>query len=158
MERWLLYLHVASVLGFMLVHGASVQVMWKLRWEPDPERSLHLFDPLSDVRPLRALLVAVIVTGLASGWVGGWWRQWWPWLSLVVLGVIAWAMYRYGAGFYGLIEGAATDAVAARGGPDAAAKQAAFEVARRAWHPIGMTVVGLGGVAVILWLMLFKPI
>jgi hypothetical protein len=26
-----------------------------------------------------------------------------------------------------------------------------------AWHPVGMTVIGLGGLAVILWLMVFKP-
>jgi hypothetical protein len=26
-----------------------------------------------------------------------------------------------------------------------------------AWYPVGMTVIGLGGLAVILWLMVFKP-
>lgn len=157
MERWLLYLHIAAVLLFLLVHGASVQVMWKQRGEADPERSLHLFDPLSNVRPLRLLFGAVIVSGVAAAFVGGWYGQWWPWLSLVLFGAIAWLMYRFGGGFYELIERAATRAIESRGTPEAAAAQASFDAVRGAWQPAGMTVAGLGGLAIILWLMIFKP-
>ena len=157
MERWLLYLHLAAVLGFMLIHGASVQVTWKMRGEPDPERSLHLFDPLSDVRPLRLVLGAVIVTGLVSGYVGAYWREWWMWAALVLLLAITWLMRLYGGGFYTLIERAATEAIEARGSAREAEARSAFDRVRRAWHPVGLTIVGLGGLAVILWLMVFKP-
>lgn len=76
-ERWVLFLHLAAVLGFMLAHGVQVTVMWRIRSESDPS--------------------------------------------------------------------------------DLATKRAAYDAARLSPHPFIVTVVGLGGLGVILWLMVFKP-
>jgi hypothetical protein len=38
-----------------------------------------------------------------------------------------------------------------------ASKRAAYDAARLSPHPFILTIVGLGGLAVILWLMVFKP-
>lgn len=156
--QWIVYLHVAGVLGFMLAHGAEVAVMLRQRSEPDPEKSLALFEVLSGLKVLRLMLGIVIVTGLVLGVLQPWWRQAWFWLALALLVGITLAMRRWGAGYYELVERAATDALQERatnpGSQEAAAR---FAKARRSWEPIGMLVIGLGGVAVILWLMMFKP-
>ena len=161
MERWILYLHLASVLGFMLAHGVQVQVMWRLHGEPDPARIEWLFHPLPSTRLLQVLLAAIIVTGLIAGFIVPWWRQWWIWVSLALLLGITWAMRRYGAGYLELIERPTMELIEAMSaGADAAelaAKRAAFDRARLSWYPAGMTVIGLGGLAIILWLMVFKP-
>lgn len=157
MHQWLVFLHVAAVMAFMLVHGVQVAVMWKERWEPDPERNLALFGPLPGLALLRLSGLAVILTGLALVATRSLWDRWWVWLSLLLLGAIWLLMRRYGGGYYNLIERAATRAIETRGSADEADARAAFSAARLAWHPIGMTAIGLGGFAVILWLMIFTP-
>ena len=65
-------------------------------------------------------------------------------------------MWRYGGTYYGLVQEAALAWVAA----DAAGKpalQAAYDSARRSRLVEAMSLIGLGGTAVILWLMMFKP-
>jgi predicted amino acid dehydrogenase len=67
-------------------------------------------------------------------------------------------MWRYGGGYWDAVQNAATRAVEARSSepPDAAARRA-FDAARGSWQTAGLSVIGLGGLAVILWLMMFKP-
>lgn len=157
MYQWLLFLHIATVLGFMLAHGVQVMVMLQQRREPDPERNLALFDSLPDVLPLRILLVSVVATGFLLVAVLSLWGRWWIWLSLLLLALIWLAMYRFGGAYYTLLEETAARAIEARGTPLEADAAAAFARARRAWHPAALAVTGLGGIAVILWLMVFKP-
>lgn len=157
MYHWLLFLHVALVLGFMLAHGVQVMVMLKQRSEPDPERNLALFDILPDVLPLRILAVSVVATGFLLVAALSLWGRWWVWLSLLLLALIWLAMYRVGGAYYTLLEEAAARAIEARGTPLEADAAAAFARARRAWHPAALAVTGLGGITLILWLMVFKP-
>ena len=103
-ERWVLFLHLATVLGFMLAHGVQVTVMWRIRAEADPEKQEWLFHSLPSTRLLQVLTAAIVVTGLIGGIVVPYWRQWWMWLSLVLLLAITWAMRRYGGGYFGLME------------------------------------------------------
>ena len=158
MYHWLLFLHVATVLGFMLAHGVQVTVMLKQRSEADPDRNLALFEILPDVLLLRILGVSVVATGFLLVAALSLWGRWWVWLSLVLLALIWLAMYRFGGAYYTLLEEAAARAVEARGTPLEADAAAAFARARRAWHPAALAVTGLGGITVILWLMVFKPL
>lgn len=158
MYELVVFVHVASVLAFMLAHGVHVVAMWAFRGEPDPDRALTFFNDLPKVTGTRILLSVTVGTGVLAGFMGSWWTSGWIWTSLAVLVVIWAAMWRYGGSFFGLVQGAAEAAIAARGtgsaNPDTLA---AYDAARRSWQPIGMSVVGLGGVGVILWLMMFKP-
>ena len=65
--RWWLFLHVGSVLVFMLAHGVQVMVTWKKRWQSDPEENLALFEPLPEVRWLRYSGLAVVGSVAAVG-------------------------------------------------------------------------------------------
>ena len=158
MYQWVVFAHVASVLAFMLAHGIHVTVMWAMRGEPDPERALTFFNDLPVATGLRILLAAVIATGATAGFMGSWWGSGWIWASLVLLAIIAVAMWRFGGGYFGLVQQAAEAAIGARAtDPSNPAPMAAYDAARRSWHTIGMSVLGLGGIAIILWLMMFKP-
>lgn len=123
-----------------------------------PERGLTLFNGVPEITLTRILVSAVIATGLLAGVVGGWWRQWWMWLAFVLLLGIWAAMYRWSGPFFNLVQGAAERAIEERAsGSSATTAMEAYDVARRAWHPLGMTAIGVGGLAIILWLMIFKP-
>lgn len=158
MQGWLLFVHIASVLAFMLAHGIHVAVMWAWRGERDPERGLTFFNAVPEITLTRLLVVTVVATGLLAGFVGSWWRQWWMWLSIAILLGIWAAMVRWGGGFYNLVQAAAERAVEERkSGSDSTVALDAYHATRRGWQPLAMMAVGLGGVGAILWLMIFKP-
>jgi hypothetical protein len=74
------------------------------------------------------------------------------------LAVIAVAMWRFGGEYFGLVGEAARFAIEARSAdPPNPASMAAYDAARGSWHTMAMSVLGLGGIALILWLMMFKP-
>jgi hypothetical protein len=97
--RWWLFLHVGSVLVFMLAHGVQVMVTWKKRWQSDPEQNLVLFEPLPDVRWLRYSALAVVGSGLLLVAFSGLWTAAWIWVSLLLLVVIWVVMYWWGGAY-----------------------------------------------------------
>lgn len=157
MYQWLLFLHVGSVLAFMLAHGVQVIVTWRMRWQEDPRLIAALFEPLPSMRPLRLSMVAIFVTGVLLMAELGAWTRWWIWLSIAVLALIWVLMWQWGGAYYGSISQAAEAAVAAKGNPGEPAALAEFHVVRKSWRVPALTVVGLGGLAAILWLMIFRP-
>ena len=157
MYQWLLFLHIGSALAFMLAHGVQVAVILRQRSEPDPERNLALFEVLPPVEPLRILIAAVVVTGVLLVINLSLWNKAWIWLSLGLLVAIWIAMVRLGGGYYNQIEGAATAAIEARGTTGESDALAAFARARQSPSSLWLALTGLGGVAIILWLMVFRP-
>jgi hypothetical protein len=157
MYSWLLFVHIGSVLVFMLMHGVQVTVAWKIRWQPDPAQIAALFAPMPLTAWLRYAMLAVVVTGLALVLVLNLWTSAWIWASLALLGGIWLLMYRWGAAYLNGIEPATEAALSAGGTASEADARIAFDQARLSWLVPGMTIVGIGGVAAILWLMIFKP-
>ena len=154
MYSWIVFLHVFSAFVYMLAHGVQAAVMLKLRSEADPERSLTLFNALNGTRLQRITLALVMVTGLVAGFQRPWWRHGWMWTALAMLVVITVLMRLYGAGYYTLVSGAARRAIAEQKTQES---MEAFLAARTSWHAIGVAIIGIGGLAVIVWLMMFKP-
>ena len=67
-------------------------------------------------------------------------------------------MYKYGAGYFELIQGSAERLIEARKtNTDVETALEKFEEARTARHPITVSAIGVAGLAIILWLMRFKP-
>lgn len=155
--RWLVFVHVLSALLFMLAHGVQVTVSWKKRWEPDPVRHLALFEALPDVRWLRYTLLGVVASGFLMVALLNIWTRAWIWGSLAVLGVIWLLMYRWGADYYNSTEQMAEALMAAAGTDAEPAARKAFDSARLSWLVPAMTAVGIGGVGIVLWLMVFRP-
>jgi hypothetical protein len=157
MYSWLLFLHIGSVLAFMLIHGVQVTVTWKMRREADPARMVQLFDALPSTLPLRWAVLAIFITGFALVVFRNLWFAAWIWVSLGTLAAIWLAMYRWGGEYYTEIENEVTPLMDAADEIAVAEKRAAFDRARLSWRVPAMTIVGIAGVAVILWLMVFRP-
>ncbi len=158
MHEWVLFLHLAAVFAFLTAHGIQVAGMWRMRNEADPARGLAVLDAMPNVALVRVTLGLVIASGLVAGFIEPWWQQWWMWVSLALLVAIWAAMWRWGGGYFGLIQESATRALEERaGGPGSTAAMEAFERTRQGWQPVAMMIVGIAGLVVILWLMMFKP-
>lgn len=72
--------------------------------------------------------------------------------------LISFVMYKHGAGYFELIQGAADGLIEARKtNTDVETALRAFEKARTPRHPITVSLIGIAGLAIILWLMRFKP-
>lgn len=158
MYSLLVYLHIFFAFLFMLAHGVHAAAMLKFGGEPDPEKGLTFFNIVPDIKWVRYLTVALGVFGFAAAFVAGWWKQGWVWVSLGIFAIISWVMYQYGAGYYNLIEGAATRLIEAKKtNVNLAVAQKEFDDARNAPNAMIVSVVGITGLAIILWLMRFKP-
>ena len=158
MYNWLVLLHILFAFLFMLAHGVHAAAMLKFRGEPDPERSLTFFNIVPEVTLVRYLTVALGIFGFAAVIVAGWWKQGWVWASAAIFAIISWVMFQYGAGYYSIIESAANRLIEAKKtNINLPAVQKEFDDARNAPNAMIVSVVGIVGLAIILWLMRFKP-
>jgi hypothetical protein len=158
MYNWLVFFHILFAFLFMLAHGVHAAAMLKFHGEPDPERSLSFFNVVPEPTLIRWLTVLLGLPAFLAAYLAGWWAKGGLWASVVLFVIISFAMFQYGAGYFNLIEQAATRLIEARRtGSNVDAALEAYEAARGAPHAMVVSVVGILGLAVILWLMRFKP-
>lgn len=158
---WLMYLHVGGLLVFVLGHGVSVMVAFRLRTERDPVRIAALLDASSGSTTLAYIgLLLLLGSGIAAGFSGGLWDHLWIWLSIVLLVLVMGAMYPLGSGHYNRVR----HAVGMKGSQDrtdapapAPASAAELDALLAGPQPWLLTIIGGGGLLVILWLMLMHP-
>ena len=142
MYTWLVVLHLLGLVVFLLAHGVSMFVAFRIRREDDRNVISSMLD-LSQ-QGSRVLYVGLLLLGIGGlGAAGSAGLLLAPWVvaSYVVLAVTLVAMYAMGAGFYyPLREGlAGSEKVAAARGRGAAARSCADS--RR---PEALAAVGLG--------------
>lgn len=163
MYSWLVYIHVLATFAFLLAHGVSSVVALRLRRQRDPALArawLQLNASGGFVAVFYGSLLLLLITGIISGFMGDWWGQGWIWLSLALLIGIIVGMFFIGTRRYSRLR-------QALGMPwfDGRKEQPAGEPASieeihalLADSPaLALTVIGFGGIAIILWLMMFKP-
>jgi hypothetical protein len=161
MSRWLVFLHVVSAFGFFLVHGATAGAMFRLKTERDPDRLRALLGvrDLAD-RWMGLPLLGLLATGIALGFLGRWWGRGWIWVSLGVLVFVGLLMSTIGRMYHmriweGLDPKGHPMSKRAEDRPPATAEQLADILA--SGRPWLLAVIGVAGMAIILWLMMFKP-
>ena len=84
--RWLIFIHVLSVITFFLAHGTSVAMAFQLRKETNIERIRAMLELSSTT--LVVLFVSFLVmglTGLIMPFILKIWGQIWVWLSIVLM-------------------------------------------------------------------------
>mgnify|MGYP006363978081 CR=1 FL=1 len=156
------FLHVVSVLGYLLAHGASVSVSYAIKKERDVNRIRVLLDLSAASYPVMLwTLLAVIVFGLAAAFLNMvWWKFGWIWISIIVLVVIVVLMAIYGAGVFGEIRKAVGLPYMVKGKPfpaePAKSDEEVFAVVSKV-NPTLLLVIGYGGFAIITWMMTAKP-
>jgi plastocyanin len=152
--QWWVFVHLLGVFGFLLAHGVSVAVTFKLRSERDPGRINALLQlSAASIQAFYISLAVLLIGGFAAVAVGNLWSKAWIWAALAMLIIASIAMYRLARPFYrrvGLV------ARALEGGSEAVSDQQFVEIlrSRRPWT---IAWVGFGALAIILYLMVFKP-
>ena len=157
---WVVFLHVASVLLFVLGHGVSAAVGLRVRAERDPVRIGALLDLSRWSLNIAGVgLLALAVTGFAAAWMQGFLARGWIWASVVVVVVVGGLMTPLGRGYL-------DDVRVAVGVPTGNKKKDAeprpFSAERLPAiladsRPVTTAVLGAVGLLVALWLMYFQP-
>jgi len=161
MYPWLVFLHILGIFGFLLAHGASASATFALRTERNPERVRAILQlSASSYASMYSSLLLLLVSGIIAGFMGQWWGKGWIWLSLVLLVVILGAMFGLGSAIYGGARKAAGMPYFEKGKPQPAVPPASaqeLDAILSRGKPWLLTAIGYGGVALIAWLMMFKP-
>jgi plastocyanin len=154
MYNWWVFVHIVGVVGFMAAHGVSIAVTFRLRKERDPQKVGTLLELSgSSMKAFYASLVVLLAGGIGAATVGHWWSYAWIWAAIIVLVVTSIAMTFMAKPYYrraGLI------ARAMAGGSQAVAP-AQFDEVLSGPRPWTIAWIGLGGLAIILYLMVLKP-
>jgi TRAP-type C4-dicarboxylate transport system permease small subunit len=155
---WLRYIHVAGALLFVLGHGTSVVVSFKVRSERDPQRIQALLQLSASALGIFyvgivLLLGAGIWAGFTPGVPGSWWGQKWIWVALGAFLLTMFLMYGIASSYYKRLRTIA-DAMVAGSEAVSEANLAEVLTGPRPWLLAGIGFVSL---FFILYLMMFKP-
>jgi hypothetical protein len=159
----MVYIHVLATFAFLLTHGVSSVVALRLRRQRDPALArawLELYASGGGVAVFYGSLLTLLVSGVISGFMGHWWGRGWIWLSLVLLIGIIVSMFLIGSRHYSRVRkalGMAWFDGRKEHSPGKPAPAAEIEVLLAKAPAVTLTIIGFGGIAVILWLMMFKP-
>src|SRR5918999_764186 len=158
--EWVVFMHVASVLLFVLGHGVSAAVGLRVRAERDPVRIGALLDLSRWSLNIAGVgLLALAVTGFAAAWMQGFLARGWIWASVVVVVVVGGLMTPLGRRYLDDVR-VAVGVPTGNKKKDAAARPVASEqlpVVLRDSRPVTAAVLGVVGLVVALWLMYFRP-
>jgi hypothetical protein len=161
MYPWLVYFHILALFGFLLAHGASMSVSFALRREQNLERIRALLELSgSSFGVMYISMLVLLLSGVAAGLIGHWWGKIWIWAALVLLLVIVGAMAGLGSSIYGAARKAAGLQYfegMKQHPPIEPASESEIRATLARGNPILLTVIGYGGLAIIVWLMRFKP-
>jgi hypothetical protein len=159
---WLKFVHVLAVLAFLAAHGASISVAFKLRGERERERIRALLDVSGAyLAAMYASLGVLVLAGVVAGVVGGWFtRGLWIWLATALLVGIMVAMYYLGTSHFSELRravGLPYSIGSRRQPPIDPVPDAELAVLLAKGRPWALAGVGFGGIAIIAFLMMFKP-
>jgi hypothetical protein len=163
MYQGLVFAHVLGVFGFLLAHGTAAAVTFALPQQREVERVRVLLDLSRGVTMVANVsLLVLLAAGITAGFMGNWWGQGWIWAALGLFILISVTMTLLGSRPINRIRQlvqadnpSRSETISHSSLDTSAEKQLAVLLA--ATHSWLLTVIGGGGLALILWLMMFKP-
>jgi hypothetical protein len=157
----LVLLHVVGVLVFLVTHSVSAIALWKVRTERDlPTIRKWLERSRRSLVLMNIGLATWAIAGVLSAFAGGWWTsgQYWVWAALVVAIIVIGAMTPMGRFYLNRLRSAAgTDPKRGSIDDPVAVDSTAFDVALATGRPVTLAAIGIVGLVILFWLMLFKP-
>lgn len=160
MYGWIVFLHVLGGFTFVLGHGASVIVAFRLRGQRDTSQIRELLAvSQTGVAITYVGLLLLLAAGILAGFIGDHWGRLWIWTSLGILLLVSVMMYAVATPHYGRMRAAAAaqgyEKQAAKYRPPAAPEQ--LPALADSNRPFWLAIVGAVGLIAIIYLMLFKP-
>jgi hypothetical protein len=156
---WFVFIHVLAAFLFILAHGASAFVSYRLRAERDPTRIAALLDVSSSTIGLMyGTLSLLVLAGVAAGIMGDWFSKGWIWVAIGVLFAVTVLMYVVATRYYVTVRQALGQTRRGSCGPAPEPlppdQLLALLDSRR---PDAIAAIGIIVLAVLLWLMVVKP-
>jgi hypothetical protein len=159
--RTILYLHVFLGFIYMLAHGASFSVAFRLRQEHDLERIKALLELSRSSFGLMYLsLVLMLAGGIALGFLGHWWSYGWIWVSLgLLVAIVVYMAFSSSRHFHRIRKAAGLPYFDGSKEQPAVAPASAGELRKLldSGKPHLYTLIGIGGWGLVLFFMVFKP-
>jgi uncharacterized membrane protein len=156
---WVVLIHVLAAFLFILSHGASAFVSYRLRAEREPSRIAALLDlSSSTIGVMYGSLGLLLLAGIAAGIMGNWFSRGWIWLAIGVLFGVTVLMYVVATRYYVTVRRALGQQ--RPGSSDPAPEPLptdqllALLDSRR---PDAIAAIGAIGLVAIVWLMVVKP-
>ncbi len=159
--RVVVFLHVMSALGFIMAHGVSAMMIFKVSRERKYENLCNYLDISSAaLRPAMLALHGVEITGITLTLMAHWYLMGWIWASLGLFIAIGVVMGKYGAGYMNSVRkamGILSPRDLKKGvRPNPLPYEQLVEVVAKG-HPRLVAAAGLSGMAMIVALMTLKP-
>lgn len=157
MYVWWLWAHIASVFGFLLSHGVSVGMGLDLRRQKSAEAVKSMTEVSKNWTGVSyAFILLIAITGVAMGFQQNWWRFKWIWTAIVILILTIGAMSGL-ANRYNRIRSAAGVQPPRRQRQQSAEKPEDLMSLVAAANPWPISLIGVGALIILLWLMVLKP-
>jgi hypothetical protein len=153
MYPWLVFVHLLGLIVFVAMHGVAMFVAFRIRPERDAavvKLLLALSSRANQVMYLGLLLLGI--GGLGAAGSAGLLVAPWIVASYIVLIVVIIAMYALGAGFYYPLR---EELEGKEGSPPLEGAALVARLQNR--RPEALALFGFGGLAILTWLMVFKP-
>lgn len=161
MYQWVVYLHILGVMGLLLAHGVSAAVAFALAKERNMERVKVLLTLSTSTYGIMYISFGMLLlTGIVATFMGKWWGYGWLWVSIGVLVLMTVAMGVLGSNVYGAARKLAGLPYFEGGKEHPPLTPVSDDEVLRAiakGNPVALSIVGFGGIAIITWLMMFKP-
>jgi hypothetical protein len=158
---WVVLLHIVGAFLFAVSHGVAVWMVIQLPRERDRSRIAALLDLSSaSLGGLYLGLVLLLVGGIWAGLIGDWFAKIWIWLALVLVIGISVVMYLAATPYFRELRAAVgvRSQYGPKDAPDPMPQSDAEVAAIAARSPQAvLSVAGVGGRIIILWLMVVKP-
>ena len=157
MYQFLLYLHIFGAVLFFISHGATALGMFRVRDNRHPEAVRALMGLRAT--QLWGFGVGFLLMGLSAialGVMNGSWGRFWMWGSTVIFFIIWTVMGFWGRGYYDAIE-MALDPNSEKAQKAKKPETRSLDEVIESGRPILLAWIGIGGTAIILWLMMYKP-
>lgn len=162
MYQWIVFAHVLGTFGFLLAHGTAAAVAFALPQRHEVERVRVLLDLSRSANMVANVsLLVLLAGGITAGFMGNWWSQGWIWAALglfILISVLMSLGSRPLKRIRQLVHAgnpSRLETVSHASLDTSAEKQLTALLA--VTHPWLLTVIGGGGLVLILWLMMFKP-
>ncbi len=155
---WLVFAHIAGVVLFVAAHGVSMFAAFSIRGQRDPRAVAVLLTASKRAVALAYLgLLLLVVGGVGAALATGVMDRLWIIGSIVILVAVMSAMYGMATTYYIGIRSLVGDGLEQGGEDSPVVDRATLDARLDSRRPELLVVVGGSGLAILVWLMVFKP-